>query len=61
MEREKHSKEIWKKRMEMDFCFRLGEWQSVSELLEEKKKKEGFVYTTKSEVRALVHAELKCI
>lgn len=48
--------------MEMDFCFRLGEWQSVSELLEEKKKKkEGFVYTTKSEVRALVHAELKCI
>lgn len=41
MEREKHSKEIWKKRMEMDFCFRLGEWQSVSELLEEKKKKKA--------------------
>lgn len=43
----------------MDFCFRPGEWQSVSELLEEKKK--VFVYTTKSEVKALVHAELKCI
>lgn len=27
--------------MEMDFCFRLGEWQSVSELLEEKKKKKA--------------------